>query len=241
MDIKETIEKMNIAYSTAYNAGDAEGVVALFSENAILMPPAQPMIQGREALLKYYRKRVHQNRGATLSNKLIEFRSEGNLVYQVATYSITGKNACVQGKYIITMQHQPDNTLKYTVAIYNTDSAFAERSAHSGLQRNDLEIFNAMPVIFRVKDIEGRYLWVNQTLAKMADQEIIGKTDYELHWSNDPQALSIADQKVLETKKPLYVNETIEFPGRGKINLSVCKFAGEFEGKKCSLGIALFT
>jgi ketosteroid isomerase-like protein len=241
MDIKETIEKMNLAYSKAYNAGDAEGVVALFAENAILMPPNQPMIQGREALLSFYRKRVQKNRGYTLNNKLVEFKSEGNLVYQVATYSIAGENVYAQGKFIITMQRQGDTTLKYTTAIYNTDMVTAVRPASSGLKRKDLEIFNTMPVIFRVKDVEGKYLWVNRTLAEMAEQEIIGKTDYELHWSNDPQALSAADQNVLETKKPLYVNETIEFPGCGKVTLSVCKFAGEFEGKKCSLGIALFT
>jgi ketosteroid isomerase-like protein len=241
MDIKESIEKMNIAYSTAYNAGDAEGVVALFAENAILMPPNQPMIQGKEALLTFYLLKVQQNRGATLNNKLVEFRSEGNLVYQVATYSITGKNVHAQGKFVITMQRQGDNTLKYTTAIYNTDVVTAAQPASSGLKRKDLEIFNTIPVIFRVKDVEGRYLWVNRTLAEMAQQSIIGKTDYELHWTDDPQALSTEDQKVLETKKPLYVDEQIEFPGRGKVTLRVCKFAGEYEGKKCSLGIALLT
>jgi hypothetical protein len=75
MDIKEAIEAMNISYSKAHIAGDAEGVVALFSDNAYLMPPNQAMIQGKKELLEFYQMRVKKNRGNTLSNKMLHFPS----------------------------------------------------------------------------------------------------------------------------------------------------------------------
>jgi PAS domain-containing protein len=106
------------------------------------------------------------------------------------------------------------------------------------MQSKDLEIFNDMPFNFWVKDEEGRYLWVNRYLADMAQQDIIGKTDLEMGWAVDAEGLRADDQKVLETGKTLYVHEYAHVPGRGKVTLNVCKFVGEFEGKKCVFGVS---
>ena len=106
------------------------------------------------------------------------------------------------------------------------------------MQSKDLEVFNEMPFNFWVKDEEGRYLWVNRYLADMAQQDIIGKTDREMGWAADAEALRADDQQVLEKGKTLYVHEYAHFPGRGKVTLSVCKFPGELDGKKGVFGIS---
>ena len=106
------------------------------------------------------------------------------------------------------------------------------------MQRKDLEVFNEMPFFFWVKDEEGRYLWVNRALAEMAQQAIVGKTDREMGWSADADGLGADDKKVLETGKNLYVHEYAQVPSRGKVTLNVCKFLGEFDGKKCVFGIS---
>ena len=43
------------------------------------------------------------------------------------------------------------------------------------MNAKDLEIFNAMPFLFWVKDEEGRYIWGNRAISKIANQDIIGK------------------------------------------------------------------
>ena len=106
------------------------------------------------------------------------------------------------------------------------------------MQSKDLDVFNGMPFNFWVKDVEGRYLWVNRYLAEMAQQDIIGKTDREMGWATDAEALRADDKKVLETGKTLYLHEYAHVPDRGKVTLNVCKFVGEFDGKKCVLGIS---
>jgi PAS domain-containing protein len=106
------------------------------------------------------------------------------------------------------------------------------------MQRKDLEVFNEMPFFFWVKDEEGRYLWVNRALAEMAQQAIVGKTDRKMGWSADADGLRADDKKVLETGKTLYVHEYAHVPSRGKVTLNVCKFLGEFDGKKCVFGIS---
>ena len=106
------------------------------------------------------------------------------------------------------------------------------------MQSKDLDVFNGMPFNFWVKDVEGRYLWVNRYLAEMAQQAIIGKTDREMGWATDAEALRADDKQVLESGKTLYVHEDAHFPGHGKVTLSVCKFVGEFDGKKCVFGVS---
>jgi PAS domain-containing protein len=106
------------------------------------------------------------------------------------------------------------------------------------MQSKDLEVFNNMPFNFWVKDEEGRYLWVNRYLADMAQQVIIGKTDLEMGWAADAEALRADDQQVLETGKTLYTHEYAHVPGRGQVTLNVCKFVGELDGKKGVFGIS---
>lgn len=104
------------------------------------------------------------------------------------------------------------------------------------MQAKDLEIFNEMPFFFWVKDEEGTYIWVNKALRKMSESEIVGKKDSELPWANDAEKLREHDLKVLETGMPIYLNEFVAEPHED--NLSVCKFVGEFEGKRCAFGVS---
>jgi len=104
------------------------------------------------------------------------------------------------------------------------------------MQVIDLEIFDQMPFFFWVKDEEGRYLWVNRALADMATEDIVGKKDSELPWVKDADALRAHDLKVLETGNPVFLHEYVAEPHEA--NLSVCKFVGDFEGKRCAFGVS---
>jgi PAS domain-containing protein len=106
------------------------------------------------------------------------------------------------------------------------------------MNAKDLEIFNAMPFLFWVKDEEGRYIWGNRAISKIANQDIIGKKDAELPWAANAEALRADDKKVLETGMPIFVHEYVDDSSRGKITLSVCKCIGELDGKKHAFGIS---
>lgn len=102
----------------------------------------------------------------------------------------------------------------------------------------ELKVFEHMPFLFWVKDSDGRYIFVNQEIRKLADGEILGKTDYELPWAKDAEKLREADKEVLETGKAQYIHEFVDESGKGRVKLNVCKFADEFEGEKCAFGIS---
>ena len=103
---------------------------------------------------------------------------------------------------------------------------------------SDLEVFNAMPFLFWVKDEEGRYLWGNKVISALAKEDVAGKFDRELIWADNAEALRVADQEVWEKGEPVFTREVVNKSGRGQATLNVCKFIGDYEGQRCVFGIS---
>ena len=106
------------------------------------------------------------------------------------------------------------------------------------MKMKDLEIFNEVPFLFWVKDEDGKYLWGNRAISRLAKEDVVGKTDRELIWADNADALQAADKKVFKTGKPLFVHEHVGKSGSGKANLNVCKWLGELEDRKRCFGIS---
>lgn len=106
------------------------------------------------------------------------------------------------------------------------------------MESKDLEIFNEMPFLFWVKDEKGKYLWGNRTISELAGENIIGKTDDELPWADNANALQADDRKVFESGNPSYVHEYVDKSTHGKATLNVCKWIGEFEGNRRCFGVS---
>lgn len=108
------------------------------------------------------------------------------------------------------------------------------------MEAKDLTALNQMPFFFWVKDQSGKYLWVNQALAQIVPDGIVGKTDHDLIWADQAEALQAVDQEVLESGEPKHLIEQATMQGQ-VVNLSSYKFPGTFAGQKCSMGISFIT
>lgn len=64
-----TIRAGTDTWNTAYNAGDIDKIVALYSEDAVVMPPNVPALVGREALKAYLVKDAAAAKAAGLTAK----------------------------------------------------------------------------------------------------------------------------------------------------------------------------
>ena len=120
------IAKVSDAYVKASLAADAKAIAALYTEDAVEMPPNQPMVKGRAAIEQYYTKQfggTAKLQSFTLTK--IESNAAGDIGYEVGMYRQT----------ITDGQHPMDDTGKYTVvmkrtggvwkvayAIYNSDT-----------------------------------------------------------------------------------------------------------------------
>jgi len=109
--------------------------------------------------------------------------------------------------------------------------------------KDQLETFTDMPFYAFVKDENGKYVWCNQHFVKLVKMnsadEIIGKTDFDMPWSEHAKDLIAADKRVLESGKPVSLKEHVVQPGKGVISGYSCKFPADFENKKCVIGVSV--
>ena len=106
------------------------------------------------------------------------------------------------------------------------------------MKRSDLAVFDQMPFYFWIKDDDSRYVWVNRALAEAAGDEIVGKLDADLPWSDNSDELVADDRRVLDSGDPSFIHEHAKGPDGVMMALSVCKFVGDFEGQRCSFGVS---
>jgi uncharacterized protein (TIGR02246 family) len=97
------LAKRSNEMATAFNARDAAKVGALYTEDAVLMPPNTPMVKGRAAIEAWFKGGFDDG----FSNlRLAPFRTDvsGDLAYVAGTYTISGKSSTGsfedRGKYV---------------------------------------------------------------------------------------------------------------------------------------------
>ena len=97
---------------------------ALYTENAILMPPNQGAVEGRAAIRAWLE---HFPAMSEFTLSPIEIDGNGDLAYVRGTYALTiaaasGKPATPDhGKYVVIRRRQPDGKWLIAVDIFNSD------------------------------------------------------------------------------------------------------------------------
>jgi ketosteroid isomerase-like protein len=120
MDVKKAIEYKNAALKNAYDQGNSADCAAVFTEDAIMLPPNQPMVRGKQAIQELIQGWIDKI-GGTINNPMLEFGADGDLAYQVATYAFVDTKTPDHGKFVEIFRRQRDGTWKVYLTIYNSD------------------------------------------------------------------------------------------------------------------------
>ena len=64
---KAAIEKLNDAWTAAFNKGDAAAVAAMYTEDAYVLPPGAEMVKGRTGIEAFWRQAAQQMGDAKLT------------------------------------------------------------------------------------------------------------------------------------------------------------------------------
>ena len=96
-----------------------------YADDAVFMPPRQAEIQGREALLEYWRARPDEGL-IELELEPDRIESSGDLAYEVGHYTSILRprhGALLQdyGKYLTVYRRQPGGGWKAVADTFNTD------------------------------------------------------------------------------------------------------------------------
>jgi uncharacterized protein (TIGR02246 family) len=122
----EAIRAIADAYVKATLASDAKAIAALYTDDAMEMPPNTPMVKGRAAIEQYYQKLFGSGtKMGTFSITHLETTAVGDNGYDVGTYqqSMTPKGAAPvkeTGKYTVILKRSA-GAWKVAYAIYNSD------------------------------------------------------------------------------------------------------------------------
>lgn len=91
MSIREKIDAVNNSFVKAFNKGDISKAMEVYTSNATILPPNAPMMQGKEAIIGFWKGAVEM----------------GVKEAQLETVNVTpmGKDAaCEVGNYVLKIQ-----------------------------------------------------------------------------------------------------------------------------------------
>jgi len=120
--IKSQIQRSNDQFSAAFNRGDAQGVADNYTDDAVVLPPGQDMVRGKQAILEFWQKTVGQL--SDLKAQTLEVKRVGRThVRETGTFSFRTRSNPPEelaGKYVVLWQ-KVDGRWKLNTDIWNTN------------------------------------------------------------------------------------------------------------------------
>jgi uncharacterized protein (TIGR02246 family) len=118
------LNKLAAEWAAAFNAKDAAKIALLYTDDAVVMPPNQPMVKGRANIETHFKGEIQK--GAT-NLKLNPFESaiSGSQAFEAGTSTLTlpgGETA--RDKYVVVLK-RVGNDWKIAYDIYNGDAPAA--------------------------------------------------------------------------------------------------------------------
>ena len=122
----KALAKLEAEWSAAAGKKDAALVASYYTEDAIVYPPGQPAVVGREAAQKVWAGLL-SDPTFSLSWKTVHAGVSGDLGYTTGTYQSSfkgpdGKMVAEVGKYVTVWKKQKDGSWKAVHDIWNADS-----------------------------------------------------------------------------------------------------------------------
>jgi uncharacterized protein (TIGR02246 family) len=124
--VQQAIESTNARFVEAYNRGDVASVAALYTDDAVLLPPNAQLLRGRQAIGEFWNA-ARQAGLRSLILKTASVDDSGELACEIGSYTLKiqpegGGATTDKGKYVVVWKRQADGSWKLAVDIWNTDS-----------------------------------------------------------------------------------------------------------------------
>lgn len=122
---KDVLGQMNRDFAAALNAKDAALAASYYAEDAVLVPPGEPLVRGRAAIEAYWKVAIDSGGVRDASVETIDAQSSGDLGYEIGTYVLTangpnGEAVQDHGRYIELLKRDTDGKWYSTAGIWNS-------------------------------------------------------------------------------------------------------------------------
>jgi ketosteroid isomerase-like protein len=137
--IEAAIRADGDAYEQHSLAGDVEGLVSHYSDDAIMSPPGMPKAEGTDAIRSAYTQMYAAGNpsSAELNTERVIVSETGDLAVEVGSFRFEGpgpdgSTVTDNGKYLAVWKPTADGTWKIAADIWNADAPAGEAVSGTG-------------------------------------------------------------------------------------------------------------
>jgi uncharacterized protein (TIGR02246 family) len=125
-DAIAAVRAADSSLAQAVAARDVNRTVSFYAEDASMLPVAEPIVTGREAIRAEWTK-IFAIPGFANASRTVHVDASGDLAYTRGTFqaqltSPDGKPVTEVGKWVSVWRRQADGAWRVVVEIYNTDA-----------------------------------------------------------------------------------------------------------------------
>ena len=124
--VRSRIEETNAQFGAAVGRGDTVAVAALYTDDAVVLPPNAELVRGRQAIKGLFDGMMQQMGIPQLTLRTIQVDEIGETANEVGEYTLKFQPAGAEpvtdiGKYVVIWRRQGDDW-KLHIDIWNTNS-----------------------------------------------------------------------------------------------------------------------
>ena len=123
-NLRAAMEAANKEWSASYNSMNGEAFPALYTKDAVLMPPGVQPINGSEAIGQFWTNLIKPGNRKNFAIEIAGLQRDGKYAYQTARWTLdqvkdNGEVTKVAGNSVRIFEEQPDGKWLAKVHIYN--------------------------------------------------------------------------------------------------------------------------
>lgn len=123
MDARSTVATSNEKWNSAFNAGEATAVAALYTADATVLPHTHDVVRGVDAIRDFW-KSVIEAGFKNHSIELIDVHAQENLIVEIAKWQAEGpgeggRRQSFGGSLVNVFERQGDGSWKCRLHIWN--------------------------------------------------------------------------------------------------------------------------
>jgi len=116
---KASLRSASDSFAALVRAGNDSGVAELYTENGVMMPPNEGIVEGRAAIRAYFEKLPPE---MEIELTPVDLDGRGDLAYVRGTYVVTiGGAVADRGKFLEIRRREGGREWLMSVDIYNSD------------------------------------------------------------------------------------------------------------------------
>ena len=123
-NIRAIMEADNARWLAAYNTNTPAAFPAMYTTDAVVLPPGAQPVNGRQAIGKFWEDRLKPGNRKDHTFEIVSIRQDGQYTYQEARWTLdiikkTGEPTKISGNTVRIFEHQPNGDWLTKLHIFN--------------------------------------------------------------------------------------------------------------------------